>query len=138
MTSHRSTSRVAAVAIGVMAVAAAAIAPAHADTNNDAFLNALGNAGVPYGDPNATAQLGQTICPILAKPGGNFAEAASSVSGGGGISPPLAGLFTTIAIQMYCPTMVNQMAAGDFSAIGSLAGLGGFAGVPQIPGLPGF
>jgi len=49
----------------------------------------------------------------------------------------MAGLFTTIAIQMYCPTMVNQMANGDFSGIGNLAGMGNFMGIPKIPGLPG-
>jgi hypothetical protein len=120
------------VSIGIVAAAAAGVAPAHAD-NNDAFLNALNNAGVGYSDSNATAALGQAICPILAKPGGNFAQAASTVTGRG-ISPGMAGLFTTLAIQMYCPTMISQIAGGDFSGIGSLAGLGGFAGMPQIPG----
>lgn len=123
---------------GVLAAGAAGVAPAQADEGNDAFLNALNHAGVPYADPNAAANLGQQICPILAQPGGNFAQAASTVTGGGGISPAMAGLFTTIAIQMYCPAMVSQMAGGDFSGIGNLAGLGNFAGVPQIPGLPGF
>jgi hypothetical protein len=138
MTSCKSTFRLAAVTIGVVAAAAAGVAPAHADNGNDAFLNALNNAGVGYSDPNATAALGQAICPILAQPGGNFAQAASSVTGGGGISPGMAGLFTTLAIQMYCPTMISQMAGGDFSGIGNFAGLGNFAGVPRIPGLPGF
>jgi len=91
---------------------------------------------VGFGDPNSTAALGQAICPILAQPGGNFAQAASTVTGSG-ISPGMAGLFTTIAIQMYCPTMVNQMANGDFSGIGNLAGMGNFMGIPKIPGLPG-
>ena len=89
-----------------------------------------------FGDPNSTAALGQSICPILAQPGGNFAQAASTVTGSG-ISPGMAGLFTTIAIQMYCPTMVNQMANGDFSSIGNLAGIGNFMGMPKIPGLSG-
>jgi hypothetical protein len=138
MSSHNSTSRAAAAVFGVLAAGAASIAPAHADEGNDAFLNALNNAGVQYADSNAAANLGQQICPILAQPGGNFAQAASTVTGGGGISPAMAGLFTTIAIQMYCPTMINQMANGDFSGIGNFAGLGNFAGIPQIPGLPGF
>jgi hypothetical protein len=133
MTSCKSTFRTAAVVIGVIAAAAAGVAPAHADTGNDAFLNALNNAGVGYSDSNATAALGQAICPILAKPGGNFAQATSTVTGSG-ISPGMAGLFTTLAIQMYCPTMISQMAGGDFSGIGNLAGLGNFAGLPQIPG----
>jgi hypothetical protein len=131
MSSQRSTFRVAAVVFGVLTAGATAVAPAHADGGNDAFLNALSGAGVQYGDPNAAASLGQSICPMLAKPGGSFAEAASSVNGGG-ISPGMANLFTTIAISMYCPTMINQMAAGDFSGIGNLAGLA------HIPGLSGF
>jgi hypothetical protein len=127
---------VAAVAFGVLAAATASIAPASADEGNDAFLNALSGAGVGFGDPNSTAALGQAICPILAQPGGNFAQAASSVTGSG-IPPGMAGLFTTIAIQMYCPTMINQMANGDFSSIGNLAGIGNFMGIPKIPGMPG-
>ena len=126
----------AAVAAGVIAAAMTSIAPASADEGNDAFLHALGGAGVAFGDPNSTAALGQSICPILAQPGGNFAQAASTVTGSG-ISPGMAGLFTTIAIQMYCPTMVNQMANGDFSSIGNLAGIGNFMGMPTIPGLSG-
>jgi hypothetical protein len=136
MTSKRSTFRVAAVAFGVFAAVAASIAPASADEGNDAFLNALSGAGVGFGDPNTTAALGQAICPMLAQPGGNFAQAASTVTGSG-IPPGMAGLFTTIAIQMYCPTMVNQMANGDFSSIGNLAGIGNFMGLPKIPGMPG-
>jgi hypothetical protein len=123
----------AAVTTGVFMAAAAGIAPVHADNGNDAFLDALNNAGVGYSDSNATAALGQAICPILAQPGGNFAQAASTVTGSG-ISPGMAGLFTTLAIQMYCPTMISQMAGGDFSGIGNLAGLGNFAGLGQIPG----
>jgi hypothetical protein len=127
----------AVVVLGVAAAAAATIAPASADDGNDAFLNALNKAGVQYGDSNAVTQLGQTICPMLAKPGGNFAEAASTVSGKSVISPAMTGLFTTIAIQAYCPTMIGQMANGDFSGIGNFAGLGNFAGIPQIPGMSG-
>lgn len=126
------------VAIGVAAAAVTTIAPAGADDGNAAFLDALNKAGVQYGDPNAAAELGKQICPMLAKPGGNFAEAASTVSGKSVISPAMTGLFTTIAIRAYCPTMINQMANGDFSGIGNLAGLGNFAGLPQIPGMPGF
>jgi uncharacterized protein DUF732 len=133
MTSCRSTFRMAAVTIGVFTAAAAGIAPVHADNGNDAFLDALNNAGVGYSDSNATAALGKAICPILAQPGGNFAQAASTVTGSG-ISPGMAGLFTTLAIQWYCPTMISQMAGGDFSGIGNLAGLGNFAGLGQIPG----
>jgi len=137
MSYQRSTLRITSIAFGVLVAAAAAVAPASADEgSNDAFLKSLSGAGIGYNDPNATAALGQAICPILAQPGGNFAQAASTVTGSG-IPPGMAGLFTTLAIQMYCPTMINQMANGDFSSIGNLAGIGNFMGVPKIPGLPG-
>jgi hypothetical protein len=137
MSYQRSTLRITSMAFGVLVAAAAAVAPASADEgNNDAFLKALSGAGIGFNDPNATAALGQAICPILAQPGGNFAQAASTVTGSG-IPPGMAGLFTTLAIQMYCPTMINQMANGDFSSIGNLAGIGNFMGVSKISGLPG-
>ena len=58
MISRKSTIRIAAVALGVAAAAAATIAPASADDGNDAFLNALNKAGVQYGDPNAVSGIG--------------------------------------------------------------------------------
>jgi hypothetical protein len=135
---------VAAVSIGVItAGGVAAAAQARADAMSDAFLSALGNAGVGYGDPNAAAQLGQSICPMLAQPGGNFAGVASSVANNG-IPPGMASLFTNIAISMYCPQMMASFANGDWVNNGGMLnnggplGNGGIPGLPfQIPGLPG-
>ncbi len=110
--------------IGLAATAAALAAPAQADPNDDNFIAALNHNGVDFGEPaNATA-IGQSICPMLAQPGGSFAAAASSV-GNTGMSPLMAQLFTTIAIQSYCPTEISKIASGNLS------------GLPQLPGIPG-
>lgn len=127
----------AAVSVGVITAAGVSAAPARADAMTDAFLAALGNAGVGYGDPNAAAQLGQSICPILAQPGGTFAGAAANVANNG-IPPGLAALFTNIAISMYCPSMLASFANGDWLNNGGPLANGGIPGLPfQIPGLPG-
>lgn len=121
-----------AVSVG-MVVAGEVWAPAaQADPGGDAFLSALNNAGVNYGDPGSAVALGQSICPLLAQPGGSFAGAASNIANNG-IPPTMAALFTSIAISMYCPSMVASFANGNW--------LGGGNGAPalpfQIPGLPG-
>jgi Protein of unknown function (DUF732) len=134
---------VAAVSVGVISGAGVSAAPARADVMTDAFLSALSNAGVGYGDPSNAAQLGQSICPMLAQPGGTFAGVASSVANNG-IPPGMASLFTNIAISMYCPQMMASFANGDWLnnggtlGNGSPFGNGGIPGLPfQIPGLPG-
>jgi Protein of unknown function (DUF732) len=113
------------VSIGVVTGAAASMAPAQADPVQDAFLNALNNAGVPYNNPGTAVSLGQSICPMLSQPGGNFATVASSMAGQNGLSANMAGLFTSIAISMYCPSMMTSLANGNY------------ANAFQIPGLPG-
>jgi Protein of unknown function (DUF732) len=67
--------------------------------------------------------VGQSICPMLAQPGGNLAGVVANVSRQG-MSPQMAQMFTTIAIQMYCPQEVANIANGNLS-------------MPQIPGMPG-
>jgi hypothetical protein len=124
--------RATAVSIGVVATAASLAAPAQADTTNDTFLNALSSAGVNYGDPAMASSLGQTICPMLSKPGGSFAKTASQIRGDTGLTPDMAGMFTSIAISMYCPTMMTQIASGDFSGLSAIPGLGSFLSVPGL------
>jgi hypothetical protein len=111
------------VGAGCLITAAAALsAPVRANSVDDAFLGALNNAGVNYADPGNTVAMGQSICPMLAKPGGTFASAASSVVGNNGMSPAMANMFTSIAISMYCPSMMASIANGN---------------VPNMPALPG-
>ena len=92
---------------------------------DDNFIDALNHAGVDFGEPGNAMAVGQSICPMLAQPGGSFAAAASSISHRG-MSPGMAQMFTTIAIQMYCPSMMSNIASGNLSG-----------GLPQIPGMPG-
>ncbi|MEZ0362286.1 DUF732 domain-containing protein [Mycobacterium sp. pUA109] len=118
---HRRFPRALALSV---ALAAAVAAPAHADAIDDSFLSALDGAGVNYGgDPQGAVALGQSICPALAQPGGTVASAASGLTGSG-MSPMMAQLFTSIAISMYCPSMVDSLASGQVPNL------------PQVPGMP--
>jgi hypothetical protein len=111
--------------VGLVTATVALAAPAHADAIDDSFLSALNGAGVHYQDPASTAALGQSVCPMLAQPGGTFASAASSVVGNNGMSPAMADLFTRIAISIYCPSMMTSLANGDVPSL------------PALPGMPG-
>jgi len=119
------TIRLLAAAAGLLTVAAAFAAPADADNIDDNFIDALNHAGVDFGEPGNAMAVGQSVCPMLAQPGGNFAAAASSIANKG-MSPQMASMFTTIAIQMYCPEAMANIASGNFSGA-----------VPQMPGMPG-
>jgi hypothetical protein len=118
------TVRLFAAAAGILTAAAAFAAPAEASPIDDSFIGALNHAGVNYGEPSNAVAMGQSVCPMLAAPGGNFAAAAARVKGNG-MSPQMADMFTRIAISMYCPTMVGEVANGQMPSL------------PQIPGLPG-
>ena len=113
-----------AASVGLVTAATALAAPAEADSIDDSFLAALNGAGISYQDPTSTAALGQSVCPMLAQPGGSVASAASSVIGNNGMSPAMAELFTSIAISMYCPSMMTSLANGNVPSM------------PQLPGLP--
>ncbi|MBS4728953.1 DUF732 domain-containing protein [Mycobacterium sp. SM1] len=113
-----------AVSLGVAAAAGAAATPAQANSIDDGFLSALTGAGINYGDPGSAVALGQSICPMLAQPGGTFASAVSSITGSSGMSPAMADMFTSIAISMYCPSMMASIANGNLPSL------------PQLPGVP--
>jgi hypothetical protein len=125
------TVRLLAASAGILSAAAAFAAPANANPIDDNFVGALSRAGINVGDAGNATSLGQTACSMLAKPGGNFAGAVERVRGGG-ISPSMASMFTTIAIQMYCPTMLTQISSGQMP---SLPGIGGIPGMGGIPGI---
>jgi hypothetical protein len=118
------TIRLLAAAAGLLTAAAAFAAPAEADPVDDSFIDALNSAGIDFGEPGNAMSVGQSICPMLAQPGGNFASAAASVTQMG-MSSQMAQMFTTIAIQTYCPEAISSIASGNVPG-----------GLPQIPGLP--
>jgi Protein of unknown function (DUF732) len=99
-------------------------APVEADPHDDDFIDALSHAGIEYGEPGNAMAVGQSICPMLAQPGGSFAAAASGISHRG-MSPQLAQMFTTIAIQTYCPEEMANILGGNVS------------GLQQFPAMPG-
>jgi hypothetical protein len=112
-------------AAGVFLTAASTFAaPSEANSIDDQFVAALSKAGVNFGNQANAVALGQSVCPMLAKPGGNLAGAVAKVKGGG-ISPGMADMFTQIAIQMYCPSAMADIASGNLPNL------------PKIPGLPG-
>ena len=117
--SVRSALRLLGASAGVISVAAIVAAPAHADTVDSSFLSALNNAGVPYDDPSSAVALGQSICPLLVQPGGSLASVASAVAGNG-MPPEMAGLFTSIAISMFCPSVVASLANGNLPNLSGL------------------
>jgi hypothetical protein len=123
------------VSLGVIAAAAVLAAPAYADPGGDAFLSALSSSGVNYGDPGSAVAMGQSICPMLVQPGGSFASTASSITGHNGMSPAIAGLFTSIAISMYCPSMMASIASGNIPSVPGMPGMADLAGIPGIPGM---
>ena len=127
----------------------AAAAPAQASPVDTSFLSDLTAAGLPVGDPAATAALGQSVCPMLSEPAGTAASVAAPVSGLGGgpsMSPEMAQLFTEIAVQIYCPQMLSQLASGQVPELPQIPGMslgipglsGGIPAIPAIPGIPAF
>src|ERR1700739_1557928 len=91
------TIRLLAAAAGLLTAAAAFAAPAGADPADDHFIDELNHAGIDFGEPGTAMALGQSICPMLAQPGGNIAAIVASVAHKG-LSPQMAQMFTTIAI----------------------------------------
>jgi len=124
LTNQPLTVRLLAGAGCLIAAAAVFSAPVQADPNDDNFIDALSHSGIEYGEPGNAMALGQSICPMLAQPGGSFAAAASGVAHRG-MSPQMAQMFTTIAIQTYCPEEMANVLGGNVS------------GLQQLPGMPG-
>jgi hypothetical protein len=122
------------VTTAVCAAVLAAIPAAHADSAGDAMTPGLNGVGPGNNDPlsGAIAQMGQSICPMLAKPGGSLASEAAQMSGHGGLEAPMAGFLAQMAIQSQCPGWINSVANGNMPF--PLPGAGG----PGLPlGLPG-
>jgi hypothetical protein len=126
-----------ALSVGIVAAATAIPATARADASSDALLSALTRSGVSVSDPNMAVSMAQSICPMLSKPGGNFAAVASQMGGTNGVSPGMANLFTSIAISMYCPSMMASLANGNWLGQGAQMGLPGMSGLPGF-NVPGF
>ena len=129
--------------VGAGLIAAAGLAaPAQAGPVDTSFLSDLAGAGIAGGDPAATTALGQSVCPMLTEPAGTAASVAAPIAGLGGgpsMSPEMAQVFTEIAVEMYCPQMLSQLASGQAVSLPQIPGMS--TGIPGlsggIPGLPG-
>lgn len=107
------TVRLLAAAAGLLTAVAAFAAPAEASPTDDAFIGALNSAGINYGNAGNAESLGQSLCTMLAQPGGSFHSAASRVvAAQSGMSPEMAKIFTSIAISTYCPTALTGKLPG--------------------------
>ena len=122
------------VTAAVFSLALASLPAAHADAVGDAMSPALNGVGIGNNGPvsSAIAQMGQSICPMLVKPGGSLASNAAEISGHGGLAPPMAGFLASMAIQAQCPGFMTSVANGNMPF--PIPGAGG----PGLPlGLPG-
>ena len=99
-------------AIGAAAISLIAAVPAHADTDNS-FINSLDNAGLTLPNTADPVALGQSVCPMLAQPGQNVADAAAKVADASGMSLGPATMFTGIAISTFCPGVVSAIGNGQ-------------------------
>lgn len=124
------------VTAGLIAGAALFAAPAGADPTTDdttgGNLDSLGLGNIDPGsvDPADAAEFAQSVCPMLAEPGQQVADAAAQASDG--LGQPLPGsMFAGAAISMFCPAAINSMANGQspiplpmLSGLGNLGGFG--------------
>jgi hypothetical protein len=121
------TARIAAIAVGAIAVTVPLAAPAQADPTDptgDAFINALSTAGVGVGNPTDAVALGQSVCPMLSQPGQTTADAAAKVADAAGMSLGPATMFTGLAISIFCPSVFSSIANGQSPIpLGLLGGL---------------
>ena len=104
------------VTLAIATAAAMWPPPAHADGLVDAgssAVNGIGNNG-----PLSTtlAGIGQSLCPMLVKPGGTLASMATQMSGHTGLAPTIAGFVASTAIQMECPSWMTSLANGTMPA----------------------
>jgi hypothetical protein len=104
------------VSVAVIAAALTWPPPAHADPVGDSITTVLNSVGIGNNGPlsTASAQVGQSICPMLVQLGSNFASNATRVSGNGGLAPPIAGFVTGMAIQSQCPALMTAIANGNW------------------------
>ncbi|WP_301147292.1 DUF732 domain-containing protein [Mycobacterium simiae] len=124
--------------------AVAATVPALAMTLG---LSAVGLAGPAHADPptGSLTAIGQSICPMLVKPGATLASIASQLSGSSGLPPGIVSMVAGMAIQSQCPGMIASLANGQMpfglQGLGGAPGLGGvpgLGGAPGLGGVPGF
>ncbi len=82
-------------------------APAYADTNDDAFLGALRQAGITYPDPERAITAGKWVCRQVAE-GMQTVDVVKEVQSlNSGLRGDSAAKFTAIAASAYCPNVLS-------------------------------
>lgn len=109
MTAPATAFRFVALFAGVFGVSAAVAAPIHADMMGNAFLNALNNAGIQYGQPATAIAVGRSVCPKALAPGGTFESVVADMAELNGMSHERAAAFTVVAIATYCPSLLSPL-----------------------------
>ena len=100
--------RLLAAAAGlVVAVAPMAAAPANANPADDAFLAALGAAGIGFENQIVAKTVAHNVCPSLKKGAKSFAWTVSGVVASG-IPRKVATTFTGLAVKTYCPELIKS------------------------------
>jgi hypothetical protein len=135
------------VTFGIVAAAVLWPAHAHADVVGDSGTSALNGIGIGNNGPISTtlAGIGQSICPMLVKPGATLASTMTEMSGHNGLAPTIAGFVASTAIQTQCPSWMTSLANGEMPAglqaltsiAGPALGLPGASSSPLPFGLPG-
>lgn len=75
----------------------------------NAFLAALNNAGIAYGQPVSTMDLGRSVCPMVMQSNGSFDAIAANLADSSGMSAETAKSFTIVAIATYCPALLTPL-----------------------------
>ena len=99
---------------GLTATASLLAAPAQAEPDTDAFLNAVTSAGLGGStDTSNLVAVGQSVCPMLSESGQNAADVAAKVADTTGMSLGGANMFTGLAISFLCPRVMESIAGGQ-------------------------
>ncbi|WP_099222417.1 DUF732 domain-containing protein [Mycobacterium persicum] len=109
MTASMMALRLLASAAGVLGMSATMAAPTHADMMGNAFLTALNNAGISYGQPAAAMAIGRSVCPMAVQPDGTFESVVAKMAEDNGMSHDAAAAFTIVAIATYCPAVIYPL-----------------------------
>ena len=87
-------------------------APAHADSDDDAFLAALTNAGIAYKDPDRAIKAGQKVCD-LANSGTSQLDIVRDIRDlNPGFTMTSAARFAKAAASVYCPERLSVDSGG--------------------------
>ena len=109
MTASVMALRLLALAAGVLGMSATMAAPTHADMMGNAFLTALNNAGISYGQPATAMAMGRSVCPMAVQPDGTFDSVVAKMAENSGMSHDVAAAFTIVAIATYCPAVLYPL-----------------------------